>query len=189
MAKTAGTADSLVRLKVTLRNIRPPVWRRLLMPGGMTLGDLHLAIETVLGWGGFHLHLFDIDGRQYSDPDNVDDVDDEQRLTLNTLIKKGVARFAYTYDFGDNWQHSIVIEGRQPPVEGRSYPACVAGKRNGPPEDCGGPWGYQRLLTVLADPAHPHHAEQLEWTGGAFDPEDFSVAAADALLAERFGRA
>jgi hypothetical protein len=187
MAKTTRRADSIVRLKVTLRNIRPPVWRRLLMPGGMTLGDLHLAIQAAMGWQLCHLHVFDVGGSDYGDPYDVDDVDDEERMTLNALVKSGVARFAYTYDFGDGWQHAIVVEGRQPPDEGRTYPACIAGKRRCPPEDCGGPWGYRDLLAILADPSQPDHAEQLEWIGGAFDPEDFSVAAADAMLAARFG--
>jgi hypothetical protein len=66
------------------------------MPGGMTLGDLHLAIQAAMGWEGYHLHLFDIDGRQYGEPHSVDDVTDEQRLTLNALVKSGVAQFSYT---------------------------------------------------------------------------------------------
>jgi len=188
MAKTTGTAGSLVRLKVTLRGIRPPVWRRLLVPGAITLRHLHVAIQAAMGWEECHLHVFDVGGRDYGDPDDGDDVADERGLTLDTLVKSGVARFAYTYDFGDGWQHAIVVEGRQPPDEGRTYPACIAGKRRCPPEDCGGPWGYRDLLAILADPSQPDHAEQLEWIGGAFDPEDFSVAAADAMLAARFGR-
>ena len=187
MAKTTGKAGDLVRLKVTLRGIRPPVWRRLLVPGTMTLGELHLAIQAAMGWENCHLHVFEVGGRDYGAPYDVDDVADEERLTLNALVKSGVARFAYTYDFGDGWEHAILVEGRQPADVGRSYPACIAGKRNCPPEDCGGPWGYQHLLAVLADPAHPDHAEQVEWTGADFDPEDFSVPAAAAILAARFG--
>jgi hypothetical protein len=188
MARTTGKADSVISLKVTLRNIRPPIWRRLLMPGSMTLGDLHLAIQAAMGWEGYHLHLFDIDGRQYGEPHSVDDVADEQRLTLNALVKSGVARFSYTYDFGDNWEHSVVIEKKRPPVDAPLYPACVAGKRNCPPEDCGGPWGYQRMLAILADPDHPEHADHIEWFGEDLDPEEFSVIGTDAIIAARFGR-
>jgi hypothetical protein len=138
MVKTVepkGSAGkSIVSLKVTLRDIKPPIWRRLLVPGTMTLGDLHQAIQAAMGWDNDHLHAFDIAGRQYGDRDTVDDVADENRLTVNSLVKSGVARFAYTYDFGDNWEHLVVIEKCAPAVEVISYPACVAGKRNCPPE-------------------------------------------------------
>jgi hypothetical protein len=159
MAKTVeskrGVGNSIVSLKVTLRGIKPPIWRRILVPGDVKLGALHEAIQVAMGWDGDHLHAFDVDGRQYGDRSTVDDVADEDRMTLNGLLKSGVARFEYTYDFGDNWEHVIAIEKTVPVVEGKSYPACIAGKRNCPPEDCGGPWGYQHLLEVLADPAHP----------------------------------
>ena len=94
-----------------------------------------------MGWEGDHLHAFDIGGRSYGDPHSVDDVASEERLTVNGVRKSGIARFTYTYDFGDNWEHVIAIESKTPPVEGRRSPACIAGKRRCPPEDCGGPWG------------------------------------------------
>ncbi len=140
-----------------------------------------------MGWDRYHLHAFDIAGSQYGDPHSVDDVANEKRLALDALVRSGIARFAYTYDFGDNWEHSVVIEGSQPPADGHSYPRCVAGKRNCPPEDCGGRWGYQHILAVLADPAHPEDAEQLEWVGENFDPEEFFVVGANAIIAARFG--
>jgi Plasmid pRiA4b ORF-3-like protein len=188
MPTTPRHADQLVSLKVTLRGIRPPIWRRLVVPGAMTLGHLHQAIQAAMGWDDEHLHMFDIAGRSYGDPSAVDDVADEEHLTLNGILKSDVARFTYTYDFGDNWEHTIVIEGQPPPVDSRRYPTCVAGKRNCPPEDCGGAWGYQDLLAVLADPAHPRYREWIEMIGEGFDPEDFSVDAADARVAARFGQ-
>ena len=194
MAKTAvgrSAGKTAVVLKVTLRDIRPPVWRRLLLPGTMTLADLHEAIQAAMGWHGGHLHAFDIAGRQYGDPRTVhvvDDMDDEIRLTLNGLLRSGVARFTYTYDLGDNWQHQVLIERTQPALDAGRYPACVAGKRNCPPEDCGGPWGYAELLAAIADPTHPEHAERRAWLGDDFDPDEFDVAAADVDVASRFGR-
>jgi hypothetical protein len=188
MPKTARTTDNLISLKVTLRGIRPPIWRRLVIPGAMTLGDLHQAIQAAMGWDGGHLHVFDIAGRAYGDPHTTDDVLSEERLTIAGVRKSGIARFTYTYDFGDDWEHIIAIESKTPPVAHGRYPACVAGTRNCPPEDCGGPWGYQHLLAVIADPAHPEHKDQLEWLGEDFDPEDFAVAVADATLAARFNR-
>ena len=183
-----GAGKSVVSLKVTLRGTKPAIWRRLLMPGTMTLGDLHEAIQAAMGWEGGHLHAFDIDGRQYGDRRTVDDAADENRLTLNGVLKSGVTRFGYTYDFGDNWEHTVAIEKSQPTIEEQAYPACVDGKRNCPPEDCGGVWGYEELLQILADPAHPEHAERLDWLGEDFDPEDFSIQIANATLAARFGR-
>ena len=188
MAKAARRADSVISLKVTLRDVRPPIWRRLLVPAGMTLDDLHHAIQAAMGWEDAHLHAFDIAGREYGDPREVDGAADEARLTVGGVLRSGVSRFSYTYDFGDNWEHSIVIEGERPPVEGQAYPACVAGRRNCPPEDCGGGLGYQRLLAVLGDPAHPRRHEWLEMLGDDFDPEAFTVEAADARVAARFGR-
>jgi hypothetical protein len=192
MAKTTlpkkSASQTVISLKVTLRGTKPPIWRRILVPGAMTLADLHQAIQAAMGWHDGHLHAFDIEGRQYGDRQILEDVADEYRLTLNGVLKSGALRFTYTYDFGDNWEHAIAIEKTLPAVEGQAYPACVAGKRNGPPEDCGGPWGYEELLQILADPAHPEHGERREWIHEDFDPEAFSVEAADTSLAARFNR-
>jgi hypothetical protein len=193
MARTvkpkSGVNRKVVSLKVTLRGTKPPVWRRILVPGETTLADLHRTIQAAMGWEDYHLSTFDIAGRQYGDPRAIDDVADETRVTLNGLIKSGVARLAYTYDFGDNWDHALVIEKSLPAVEALSRPICTAGKRRCPPEDCGGSWGYRELLEVLADPAHPEHAERREWLGEDFDPDDFHPDIADAMLAARFNSA
>lgn len=183
-----GVDTSIISLKVTLRGVKPPIWRRLLMPGLMTLGDLHFAIQATMGWQNCHLHAFDIDGRQYGERDTDNDVADEDRLILMSLVKSGISRFSYRYDFGDNWEHAVIIEKIQPAIEGKSYPACVGGKRNCPPEDCGGIWGYENLLKIIADPTHREHAEQIEWLGEEFDPEEFSAEFANTMLATQFTR-
>jgi hypothetical protein len=183
---SAGT--TIVSLKVTLRGAKPAIWRRLLVPSTMTLGDLHLTIQASMGWEDCHLHAFDIDGRRYGDRRTVDDVADENRLTLSSLLKTGVARCTYTYDFGDDWEHTVEIEKTQPAVEGEAYPRCVAGKGACPPEDCGGPWGYQHLLEVLADPTHPEYADQRTWVDEDFTPDHFDTVGANAVLSARFGR-
>jgi len=180
------SGTSVVSLKVTLRYTQPPVWRRLLVPGTVTLEDLHHAIQAVMGWDDSHLHLFEIDGQWYGPRGIVDDVADETSLTLNSLVKSGADRFGYTYDFGDDWEHLIVIEKRKPRPGDKPYPVCVAGKRNCPPDDCGGIPGYEHLLDILADPAHPEHAESVEWLGEGFDPEEFDIGNSNAALAARF---
>ena len=187
MAKAAA-AKGIISLKVTLRGSKPPIWRRLLMPGTATLGDLHMAIQVTMGWEESHLHDFRVGQVRYGDPSNTDDVIDENRMTLNRMVESGVSRFTYMYDFGDDWEHNILIEKTPPSAAGKSVPACVAGKRNCPPEDCGGIWGYQDMLEILANPAHPDHQERLEWVGDDFDPEWFSVEEADVTLAGCFNR-
>lgn len=185
--KPASTAE-ILKLKVTLADIRPPVWRRLLVPADMTLGDLHLAIQAAMGWHNSHLHDFDTGLARYGDPGTTDDVEDEHKASLSRILGAGTSRLRYTYDFGDDWVHLIVAEGTVPREEGRRYPACLGGKRACPPEDCGGPFGLANLLEAQADPSHPDHAEMSEWLAGDYDPSAFSVAEADARLAEQFSQ-
>src|SRR4051812_30095031 len=128
-AQTRTASKAPLSLKVTLYGTKPPVWRRLLIPGEMTLGDLHQAIQAAMGWDGGHLHAFDIAGRQYGDCDSLDEVADEERLTLNKVRNTGVSRFTYTYDLGDNWGHTVLIERPRRLLEAGRYPACIAGKR------------------------------------------------------------
>jgi hypothetical protein len=142
-----------------------------------------------MGWRGGHLYDFDIAGERFGDPNTTDEVKSDARLTIAGALKRGFTRFTYTYDFGDDWEHLIVIEGTVPRVEGQHYPACVAGKRACPPEDSGGVYGYVQLLEVRADPKHPDHEEMSEWLDEDFDPEAFSVEDVDAQLARQFGEA
>ena len=118
-APNTSASKNIISLKVTLRGLKPPVWRRLLVPGTMTLGDLHEAIQVAMGWHDCHLHVFDIGGEQFGDRLASDDVADENRPTLNGLLKSSVVRFVYTYDFGDDWEHTIAFEKSKPAVEGQ----------------------------------------------------------------------
>ena len=176
-----------ITLKVTLRGSKPPIWRRLIMPGSASLGALHAAIQAAMGWDGYHLHAFDVGGRQYGERGALEDGADENRATLERLVRAGHRRFTYTYDFGDDWEHLVTVEKAGTAEEGLSIPACIAGKRACPPEDCGGVWGYYELLEALADPGRPDHAEQREWVPETFDPEAFDVARADAAVKARIG--
>jgi hypothetical protein len=187
-APKTKASKTVITVKVTLRGTKPPVWRRLVMPGTTTLGDLHQAIQVAMGWEDCHLHAFEIAGEQYGDRHSVDDVADENRVTLNSLARSGIARFAYTYDFGDNWEHTVAFEKSAPVVEAETYPVCIAGKRNCPPEDCGGVWGYEELLAILANPTHPEHAERIDWIGEELDPDAFDLERANTVLAARFSQ-
>lgn len=186
-AKTTATkAGAFVLLKVTLNDIRPAIWRRLVLPGATSLSELHFILQAAMGWDGGHLHAFEIAGLQYGDPDDMEDAENEQRMTIDGLVRLGVSRFVYTYDFGDNWEHALLIEKKQPPADAPSVPTCLAGARNCPPEDCGGAPGYDELLAALAAPNTPESRETLEMTGGGdFDPEEFSVEKINARMVGR----
>lgn len=174
----AKSKDSGVvyQLKITLRDIKPPVWRRLEVKD-CTLSQLHDFIQTCMGWDGDHLHAFEIGGEQYGepDPDGMMETEDERKVKLSRVVNGGIKKFVYTYDFGDNWDHMITVEKELVAEPGIRYPRCTAGKRACPPEDCGGPWGYGDFLNAIQNPKHPEHKEMLEWVGDEFDPERFDI--------------
>lgn len=178
MTSGQGTAKTIVyQLKVTLLGVRPPIWRRLRIWGDSTLLDLHDAIQAAMGWTDSHLHEFLIGETRYGDPDLEDewaaDVRDESETRLSEVLGGEGTRFRYVYDFGDDWQHQILVEKILPPDPELFSPVCIAGRRACPPEDVGGVPGFQRFLQAMADPAHPEHDEYLTWFGGEFDPEEF----------------
>jgi hypothetical protein len=165
-------------LKITLRGIRPPVWRRVRVASDMTLRALHQVIQEAMGWYDAHLHEFEVGNRRYGEPSDdewpgMERTLSENGVKLGTLVDQGVKRFRYLYDFGDGWEHEVAIEKVQPLDPSQQYPSLIAGKRACPPEDCGGVPGYYGLLQVLADPTDEEHAELSEWVGDDFDPEGF----------------
>jgi len=170
------TAESVYQLKITLENIKPPVWRRVLIDGSSTLDEVHEVIQAAFGWWNYHLHEFEADGIRYGVPDLDHDwglpTRYEDLTRLDAIATSEGTRIDYTYDFGDGWSHKIVVE-KILPAAGLTVPACIGGKRACPPEDCGGPWGYQELLAILADPTHEEHRERSDWLGAPFDPEAF----------------
>jgi Plasmid pRiA4b ORF-3-like protein len=183
-APRVTTKTKIFELEIVLEEVQPPVRRRVQVPGEVSLAVLHDVVQSVMGWTNSHLHEFEIDGQRYGtpDPDGDDgDVTDEATVTLLRLAGKG-DRFGYLYDFGDNWVHRLTVEKITVAEPGVRYPRCVSGQGACPPEDVGGPWGYDEFQTVLADPSHPEHDEQLEWVGGPFDPLRFDLDAADQAL-------
>lgn len=189
-AKSGGakppTPGTILRLKITLARSKPPIWRRVLVPATMILGDLHVVIQVAMGWYNCHMHSFEIGGDHYGDRTVDDEVANENAINLRRLVKSGVTRFAYTYDFGADWEHIIAIEKSPAKTEGPPYPRCVAGKRACPPEDSGGVWSYQESLEILADPAHPEYAERREWFEEDIVPEEFDLAEVNVHMAAIF---
>jgi len=173
-------------LKIELADIRPPIWRRLVVPTALSLFDLHCVIQGAMGWTDTHLHMFAKGAARYMLPEDDEDDDylDERRFTLADLADRKGARFDYEYDFGDGWRHRIVVEDlRQAPGEVR--PHCTAGRRACPLEDCGGPYAYPEFLATLADPTSPEDEETKEWAGD-FDPEAFDIAEANDGIAAAY---
>jgi hypothetical protein len=178
-------AERLYQFKITLLDTQPPVWRRIQVKDG-TLDKLHEHIQTSMGWTNSHLHHFQIGEQLYGDPmlmqENFAEMgyEDSTSTKLSNILPKSGKRFGleYEYDFGDGWRHEVLFEGCVRAERGKRYPICIEGVRACPPEDVGGPWGYQEFLEAIADPEHEEHDGLLEWAGGSFDPEAFNSAAA-----------
>jgi len=182
-------ATRIIQFKISLADIKPPIWRRVLVPDTMTLGDMHNVIQVAMGWWDSHMHEFEVNGVTYGslDDESFYEVLDEWEAPLSSLALREKQRIKYTYDFGDDWKHNVVVEKFRPVDASLNYPLCVAGKRACPPEDCGGPWGYAEFLETIDDPENPDQEEMLEWVGGDFDPEEFDVEETNEMLADRFG--
>jgi hypothetical protein len=185
VSKTEPVA--IYQLKITLEHIRPPIWRRIQVPGAVLLPHLHRLIQTVMGWEDAHLHAFRVGNTSYGQPDSDlnDWMQDERRVRLAQIAPAEKSKFRYEYDFGDDWHHIVVVEKISPVERGKIYPVCLTGKRACPPEDCGGPWGYSEFLEAISNPEHEQHEELLEWIGGEFDPEAFDVASVNTELQAR----
>ena len=176
----------IYQFKITLKGIRPPIWRRFQVKSHIRFLDLHRIIQKVMGWENAHLHQFSVDGYHLTDGITLKESGygegDVAKTWLDSLVEEEGQKFVYTYDFGDSWEHQLVLEKVLEPEAGATYPRCLKGKGACPPEDCGGVWGYQELLEVLQDPENPEHEEMLDWLGGEFDPEEFDLEGVNQML-------
>jgi hypothetical protein len=170
----------ILRLRVDLRDTRPPIWRRLEVPADLTLYGLHEVLLIAFGWDGSHSHGFETgrSGRR--------DGRSAEYRGLDQIVGSPGDKLHYTYDFHDNWRHVIVVEKVLPREPDVAYPRCTDGRRAAPPQDCGGPAGYRQLVAALADPEHPEHAAELDWLGldsaAEFDPAACDLADIDTQL-------
>lgn len=173
----------IYQLKVTLGEIEPPIWRRVLTPGGYTLDRVHRVIQYAMGWQDYHLHSYEIDGVQYGEPDPDGELAlrDELDVRLDSVASKG-SRLTYIYDFGDWWEHEVLVEDVFPAEPDEQYPICTDGERACPPEDVGGAHGYAVLLEAINDVRHPEYRHMREWLGRVFDPETFIPTHVTTLL-------
>jgi hypothetical protein len=171
------------QFKIQLKHIKPPIWRRILVPENYTFWDLHVAVQDSMGWVDYHLHEFNIQNPFTGKEDRIGMPDDdypdaemisENDCTIKTYFTKENIVAVYVYDFGDDWEHEIIFEKVHQRDSDIKYPVCTAGKRSCPPEDCGGSFGYMELLEVLKNPDHENHDSMVEWIGDDFDSETFN---------------
>lgn len=184
MPKRTTAPERIYQLKITLNGSKPPIWRRIEVADTVTLARLHQILQVTMGWTDSHLHQFMIGGISYGvpDPDDEEEIRDERKVKLNQLMSVPQQTLVYEYDFGDGWEHQVVLEKLLAPVPDVTYPRCTAGKRACPTEDCGGIWGYANFLEAIADANHSEHDELLKWAGGSFDPEQFDIATVNQAL-------
>lgn len=175
------------QFKITLKDVKPPIWRRIQVPSTYTFWDLHVAIQDAMGWLDCHLHEFrvrDLNGKELSFGFPDDEFGTETLPGWKHKVSKYLSLakpvFEYVYDFGDDWRHKVELEEVLPAEREAIYPLCIKGKRGCPPEDCGGPWGYEELLQVLSNPNDKEYKATKSWVEsikeGPFDPEAFDPA-------------
>jgi hypothetical protein len=191
MSQQSPDTSRIARLKISLDDIRPPVWRVVEVPLAASLKTLHEIIQAVMLFENYHLFRFDVGSRgqetHYGIPDPQEDfieITDARTTTLGTLIGNGLSKFTYTYDFGDDWRHTIQVEEIGPADPAATYPRFIKGANRAPPEDVGGLPGFEAFLEAMADPSHPEHASLRQWYGGRFDPKDISESKIKARLAK-----
>jgi hypothetical protein len=167
--------QTVYQVKITLKGIRPPIWRRVQVLSSTTLQQLHLIVQEAMGWDNYHMHSWTIAGIDYGQSQPDFNVRSENAIKLNQVVQGEKFKFSYVYDFGDSWEHEILVEKELPCSTDTKYPVCITGKRACPPEDCGGSWGYAELLEIIADSSHPEYEERMEWVGESFNPDVFNI--------------
>lgn len=177
--KKADGPAPIYQIKVSLRGTTPPIWRRLEVPANVSLARLHQIIQTAFDWDDTHLHVFQTQYGDFGVADPELGYRAESPVSLEQVAPGEKSKIGYTYDFGDDWEHEIVVEKLLAWEPKKEYPRCTGGRRAAPPEDCGGIYGYADLLEALADPEHPDHEDQLDWLS-LDGPADFDPAAFNA---------
>ena len=180
---TMATAQ-VYQFRLALVGIEPPIWRRIQVPDTYSFWDLHVALQDAMGWLDYHLHVFRVPGPGTGEVEQIGIPDDDPfegdkptlpgwEIPITRYFSRPGTTVPYEYDFGDGWEHELTLEAVLPRQAGRKYPVCIDGARACPPEDCGGVYGYENLLTVIQDPTNEEHESMLEWIGGGFDPDRF----------------
>lgn len=189
---TGQHATKIARLRVTLDNIEPPIWRRLEVPLSSSLRGVHDAIQAAMLFEDRHLFIFEQgDGDQrkrYGLPDRFQDsyfqLHNARSTKLGALVDRGISRLTYTYDFGDDWRHTIEVEAVEPADPSTQYPHFVEGAGAAPPEDVGGLPGFENFLEAMTDLKHPERSALVAWFDGIFDPTDIRAPEINSRMAK-----
>ena len=161
-------------IRISLRGTEPLVWRKVLIHEFVDLSDLHMLIQMVMGWENRHLYSFTINEQKFTDEDSALEINQNETegVSLNEVLGDS-KEFSYTYDFGDGWQHHLEITEVLDHDPRMQYPACIGGENACPPEDCGGPPGFDNFKTVIAGKDSPEKNDLLAWVGGYYNPSTF----------------
>jgi hypothetical protein len=172
------SAQDIAVIHVQLDDVAPPIWRRLAAPTTTTLKGLHDLLQAAMGWQDYHLWEFEVGSSRYGDPDPEYETNPPTQraagVKLSALIARGDLTFTYIYDFGDNWRHTVKIEGVEPSRPHMPYPCFVEGVHRCPPEDVGGTPGYEAFMEAVTTPRHPERRTMLDWYGGPYNPKDIN---------------
>jgi hypothetical protein len=169
---------NILQLKITLNRIKPPIWRMVEVKDDITFYELHHVIQIAMGWWNAHLFEFRVGGYKIGITEDgmaPEGTLESKEVKLSRLLDAEKMKFEYLYDFGDNWVHEISVEKITPVNKNKTYPACIGGKRNCPPEDIMGFPGYNNLVKIMKDKNHPEYLGMLEWLGEEYDPEYFDL--------------
>jgi hypothetical protein len=182
------------QIKIVLKGSKPKIWRRILVPLNLLLSDFHKIIQTTMGWTNSHLHQFIKDNTFYvpksPEDDLWEDIDNVEysKIKISDLLTKEKDKLVYEYDFGDGWEHDIIVEKIENEITNKNIPICLTGKNNCPPENCGGIWGYSEMLEIIKNPKHEEYEDYIEWLDDEFDPKYFNKDEINEMLkTEDFG--
>jgi hypothetical protein len=181
------SAHDIVRIKITLDNVKPTVMRRIEVPVSVKLDTLHKMIQAIMPWDNYHGYDFRVRETWWGIPMPEMygfgfPIADARKATLaRALSEPNFKTLRYIYDSGDDWRHTIKVERRFAAEPWEAFPRLIGAKGRCPPEDCGGPWGYAEYLEAASDPHHPRHAELVEWLGRR-DPNEIDIAAMEVAL-------
>lgn len=180
------------QLKIAIKNSHPPIWRRCIVPAGITFSQLSIILNKVMGWNGYHLSEFEFYhlGLQLREDDGFDDffpygefdLLDSSKTYINEYMENQ-GWFTYTYDFGDDWQHRVTIEKIIKDYS-NNYPCVLKFKGACPIEDCGGIEGYYNCLDIMNNPAHTEYTETVKWTKSQMYMEEYDMEAVNGDLRE-----
>lgn len=170
--------SKILQFKISLKGSKPIIWRRFQVEDNLKFYDLHLIIQIVMGWGNSHLYQFVFENNSYiGNPEFLEDDDtvDDKKIKLSAIFDKPKTKILYEYDFGDGWQHNVVLEKILEKDPEQQYPVCLKGFLNCPPEDAGGIYNFYELLEILKDRKNPDYEETKEWLGENFDKDHFNL--------------